>query len=106
MSEILHSDMCALGRFRSACAFTSLTRIFTRRILDSQGCKISSWGQRRLRSVCVDTQADLSHRLAHISDGSFSDVAVEMWKFTHFCIVLCGDVLANCRSFLNIMLVA
>ena len=49
----------------------SLIRIFTGRILDSQGCKVSPCGQRRLKSDCADAQADLSLRWAHISEGTF-----------------------------------
>ena len=50
-------------------------RIFTGRILDSLGCKVSSCGQRRLWSDCVDAQADLSLCWAHMSSGTFSHVA-------------------------------
>ena len=53
----------------------SLIRIFTRRILDSQGCQASSCGQRRFWSDCENAQADLSHRLAHMSNGTFSNDA-------------------------------
>ena len=53
----------------------SLIRILSGRILDSQGCKVSSCGQRRLWSDCADAQADLSLRLEHISEGTFSHVA-------------------------------
>ena len=38
----------------------SLTRIFTRDILDSQECKYSACGQWRLGSDCANGQADLS----------------------------------------------
>ena len=47
----------------------SLIRIFTRRFLDSQGCKVSSRWQRRLWSDCADAQADLRFRWAHMSEG-------------------------------------
>ena len=50
----------------------SLIRIFTGRIFDSQGCKASPWGQRRLLSDCVDAQADLSLRWTHITEGTFA----------------------------------
>ena len=40
----------------------SLIRIFTGRILDSQGCISFSCGQRRLWSDCVDAQTELSLR--------------------------------------------
>ena len=46
----------------------SLIRTFTRRILDSQGCKVSSWGRRILWSYCAHAQADLSLRWAHMSE--------------------------------------
>ena len=35
-------------------------RIFTQGILHSQGCKISSYGQRRVKSNSMDAQADFS----------------------------------------------
>ena len=38
---------------------------------DSQGCRVSSCGQRRLWSDCADAQADLSLRWAHMSEGVF-----------------------------------
>ena len=52
----------------------SLIRIFTVRILHSQGCKVSSCGQRRLKSDCADAQADLSLRWAHMREGTFTHV--------------------------------
>ena len=52
----------------------SLIRIFTRRILDSQGCQVSSCEQRRLRSACADAQADFSLRWVHMSEGMFSQI--------------------------------
>ena len=61
------SDQPALSR--------SLIRIFTRRYLDSQWCKVSSCGQRRLWSDCADAQADLSLRWALMSVSTFSHVA-------------------------------
>ena len=48
----------------------SLTRIFT-----GQSGKVSSCGQRRLWSDCVDAQADLSLRWAHLWKGMFSNAA-------------------------------
>ena len=65
------SDMCAQRRFRAACAFAQSDRIFTRCILDSQGCKVSSSWQRRLRSDCAKAQADLSLLCAHIKKVRF-----------------------------------
>ena len=50
----------------------SLIRIFTGRILDRQGCKVSSCGQRRLWSDCKDAQAELSLRWTHnVRKGSY-----------------------------------
>ena len=43
-------------------------------ILDSQGCKVSSCGQRRLWSDCADAQADLSLRCAQISECTLQTV--------------------------------
>ena len=59
----------------------SLIRIFNWRILDSQGCKVSSCGQRRLISDCADAQADMSLRWAHMSNSTFFDVAVSLRGF-------------------------
>ena len=56
----------------------SLVRIFTERILDSQGCKVSSCGQRRLLSDCADG-SDLSLRWAHMSEGTFSHIATQIY---------------------------
>ena len=36
------------------------------RVLDSQGCKVSSCEQYKLLSDCMDAQAELSSHLAHI----------------------------------------
>ena len=44
-------------------------------LLDSTGCRVSSCGQWRLWSDCVDAQADLSLRWAHTSECTFSNVA-------------------------------
>ena len=49
-------------------------RIFIKRILDSQGCKISSCGQRRLWSDCTDAQDDLNLRRAYMSASTFANV--------------------------------
>ena len=46
-------------------------RIFARCILDNQGCKVSSCGQRRLWSDCAHAQSDLSLRLADMAMVSF-----------------------------------
>ena len=55
----------------------SLIRIFTGRILDSQGYKVFfSCRQRRLCSDCADAQAYLNLRWAHWSEVTFSSVAV------------------------------
>ena len=72
MLENAPSGMRAQRRFRSASAI----RIFTGRTLDSQGCKVSSNGQRRLR--LFDTQAVLSLHWAHMCEGTFSDVTAQM----------------------------
>ena len=56
----------------------SLIRNFTGRILDSQGCRLSSYGQRKLWSDCADAQADLSLRWEHISEGTFSYFTAKM----------------------------
>ena len=52
-----------------------MTRILTGRILDSQGRKVSSFGQQRLCSDCVDAQADLSLRWAHMSEDTLHHAA-------------------------------
>ena len=53
------------------------------RVLDSQGCKVSSCAQRRLKSVCADAQADLSRRWAHMSEGTFSHVVTHISLSLH-----------------------
>ena len=45
------------------------------RMLDSQGCKVTSCGQRRLLAYCMGAQADLSLHWAHMSEGTYSHVA-------------------------------
>ena len=45
------------------------------RILDRQGCKVSSCGKRRLGSDYAGAQADLSLRWVHMSEGTFPRVA-------------------------------
>ena len=80
----------------------SLIRIFTGRIFNSQGCKVSSCEQRRLRSDCADAQADLSLRWAHTSDGTFSRFANHIYAdimnedfyclSMHAHIILCPDI--------------
>ena len=59
--------------FILACAFAQSGQILHSavRILDSQGCKVSSCGQQSLWSDSTGTQADLNLRLMHISDGTF-----------------------------------
>ena len=52
-----------------------LIRIFTGCILDSQGVKVSSCGQRKLRTDCADAPADLNFRWSHISEITPSYVA-------------------------------
>ena len=54
----------------------SLIRIFTERSLDSQGCSVSSCGQRRLIRLTV--RPDLRLCWAHMYEGTFSDVEVHI----------------------------
>ena len=56
----------------------SLIRIFTERILDSQACKASSCGQRRLWSDCADAQAYLSLHWVHVVGDMFYHVATHL----------------------------
>ena len=56
---------------RSTCTFG---------ILDSQRCKVYTYGQRRLWSDCPDVQADLSLRWARISEGTFSHVSAPVFR--------------------------
>ena len=66
---------CALSEDSDQPAHSrSLIRIFTEHILDSQGCNISSYGQRRLRSDYADKQVYLSVRSAHMTKGTFSHI--------------------------------
>ena len=65
-------DMCTQWRFRSDCAYSrSLIKILIGRILNSQGCKVYSCGQRRLRSDFANAQTDLRLSRAHMSAGTF-----------------------------------
>ena len=64
----------------------SLIRIFTGLFLEIQGCKVSSCGQRRLRSDCADAQADLSLRWRHMSEDTVSHVAAH----------ICSPISVNC----------
>ena len=69
----------------------SLIRVFHGRILDSQERTVSSCGQRRLLSDCVDVQADLSLRWTYISEVTFSRVTA------HYVYVLGRYVLKDRR---------
>ena len=83
IKEILvkHCTVCFTSTYLWICAPSedsdqpahshSLIRIFTERILDSQGCEVSSCGQRRHGLDCPGVQADLSLRLTHMSEGRF-----------------------------------
>ena len=53
-------------------------RLSTKRILDSQGYKVSSCAERRHWSDCVDTLANSNLRWAHLSEGSFCDGAIHL----------------------------
>ena len=67
---------CALSDHSDKPAHLShLIRILTRRIVDSQWGKLSSYGQQKLWSACVEAQADLSLRWANMSEGTFSHVS-------------------------------
>ena len=57
-----------------------LIRIFTVRILNSQGCKVSSCGQWRPWSDCAKALADLSLRWAHEAEGMVLLVAAHFWE--------------------------
>ena len=60
----------------------SLIRIFTRCILDSQGCQVSSCRQWRL---CRCADKDLSLCWAHMLEGTFSHVAAHiLCRLTRF----------------------
>ena len=56
----------------------SLIRTLSGYILDSQEFKVSSCGQRRLKSVCAHAQTDLSLHWPHMSEGTFSVIAARM----------------------------
>ena len=50
------------------------------RIFDSQGCKVSSGGNRRLSgSDCAEVQVYLSLYWAHMSEGTFSHVEAHLF---------------------------
>ena len=58
----------------------SLIRIFTGRILDSQGCEGSSCEQRGLWSNCESAQADLNFCWAYMSERTSPDATAHMVK--------------------------
>ena len=58
----------------------SRIKVFTRHISESQWCKLSPSGQRRLWSDCADEKADLSLRWANMSEGTFSTLLLK-WIF-------------------------
>ena len=62
---------------------SSLIRMYILRMLDSQGCKVSSCEQRRLRSDCANAQSDLSLRWAHMWGGTFSHVVAHLVTYQH-----------------------
>ena len=62
----------------------SLIRVFTGRMLDSLGCKVSPCGQRRLLSDYSDAQTDLSIPCAHMSERTFSHVVTQMVKSVNY----------------------
>ena len=70
---------CALSEDSDLPAHSnSLIRTVTGRILDSQGCKVSSCEQRKRWSDCADALVDLSFRRAHMSEGNFSDATTQI----------------------------
>ena len=48
-----------------------------------QGYKVSSCEQRKLWSDCAYVQADLSHRWAYLSEGTFSSMTAHILHFQH-----------------------
>ena len=77
----------------------SLIRIFTRRILDSQGDKVSSCGQQKLWSDCADAQTDLSLRWVLMSEGTFSLVAAYLCSSISFTFNKLETATCNHRSY-------
>ena len=77
-SENVPPEMCAQRRFRWAMHSHSQIRIFTGCIFNSQGCKVSSRGQRRLWSDCEDAHTDLSLHWVRMSKGMFSHTAYHL----------------------------
>ena len=58
---LLNEPKCQKTYLRACAPSEDSYRIFTRRILDSQGCKVSPCGQLRLSPECVNEQSDLTH---------------------------------------------
>ena len=80
---------CAPSGYSNQSAHShSLIRIITWRVMYSQGCKVSSCGQRRFWSDCANTQADLNLRWAHMSEGTFSDVAANFYLLNLLCLLV------------------
>ena len=61
----------------------SLIRIFTGRILYSQGCKVSSRRQRSIWADCTDAHAD-SSLWTHMSEDTFLHVAAQILSWNRF----------------------
>ena len=72
-----HSSGLIRG-FRSACAFTHSDEYS---YWAHFWCKVSSYGQQRLRSDYANAQANLNLCWPHMSEGSLSYVAAQMWEF-------------------------
>ena len=78
--------------------------VFTGHILDSQGCKVCSSGQRRRLSDCTDAQADLSLPTTHKSEGTFSHLTAPVFSRCGFMkpIIVNGTPPQCCILFLLI----
>ena len=71
--------------------------IFTWRILHSQGCTVSSCGQRRRCSDSADAQAGLNLCWAHMSKGTFSHVAVQIFSQAGMALLTVdGNIMSGC----------
>ena len=76
--NVLYLSTCASSEDSDQLAHSRrLIRLVTGRILDSQGCQVSSCEQRRLWSHCADAHADMSLHWANMSEDTISHVAAQ-----------------------------
>ena len=66
----------------------SLIKVFTGHSVGSQGFKVSSGGQRRLRSACADAQADLNLRWMHVQSCRKRCIPAQIIVSWEYCSII------------------